>query len=58
MAVAFLGQQGLGKTQENENSVLSVMAIAFAPGEGKVIEVGRSLQPLCLVDGEREDPEG
>lgn len=49
---------GPGKTQENENCALSVMAIAFAPGEGKVIEVGRSLEPPCLVDGERENPEG
>lgn len=34
------------------------MAAAFTPGKGKIVEKGKSLEAPCLIDGEREVPEG
>lgn len=54
----LLGQQGSGKTHENEGPVLLQWPQAFTPGEGKIIEARRSLELPYLINGEREVSEG
>lgn len=57
--VAGLGEAlGLVEDPEEQGPCPSPMAAVFTPGKGKIIEDGKSLEPPCLTDGEREFPEG